>query len=160
MKILIVDNYAVLIVVQIKVIDLLNKGGYFLNMFYNESMKLPRIHIWTSVLAGIFMAVASAAGIFLSSTYLKESSFWAAQGTGQDYINLFIVFPALLISAYLISKGSIRALLIWLGLLIYIAYSYVLYSFFVTFGPLFLVYVATLGFAFYALLGGTISLVR
>ena len=106
MKILIVDNYAVLIVVQIKVIDLLNKGGYFLNMFYNESMKLPRIHIWTSVLAGIFMAVASAAGIFLSSTYLKESSFWAAQGTGQDYINLFIVFPALLISAYLISKGS------------------------------------------------------
>lgn len=123
-------------------------------------MELPRIHIWTSVLAGIFMAVASAAGTFSSSTYVKESSLWAAQGTGQDYINLFLVFPVLLISAYLTSRGSIRGLLIWLGLLIYVAYSYVLYSFFVTFGPLFLVYVATLGFAFYALLGAIISLMR
>jgi hypothetical protein len=123
-------------------------------------MKLSRIHIWTSVLAGFFMAAASASGIFLSSAYAKESPLWAAQGTGQDYINLFIVFPVLLISAYLVSKGSIRALFIWLGLLIYIAYSYVLYSFFVTFGPLFLVYVAALGFAFYALLGGIISLIQ
>lgn len=106
------------------------------------------------------MAISSAVGIFSSDAYTKESALWAAQGTGQDYVNLFLVFPSLLILSYLITKGSVRALLIWLGLLIYIIYSYVLYSFFVTFGPLFLVYIATLGFSFYALLGSIISLMR
>jgi hypothetical protein len=123
-------------------------------------MTIPRIHIWTSVLAGICMAIASAAGVFSVATYAKESALWAAQGTGQDYVNLLLVFPALMIASYFVAQGSARALLIQLGLLIYIAYSYVLYSFFVTFGPLFLIYIATLGLSWYALLGIIISIVR
>ncbi|MCC2631119.1 MAG: hypothetical protein K0S38_928 [Candidatus Paceibacter sp.] len=123
-------------------------------------MYLPKLHLITSVLAGIGMAIASAAGVFSLSVYVKESAIWAAQGTGQDIINLFLVFPTFLILTYFVSKGSLHALLVWLGTLIYIAYSYVLYSFFVTFGPLFLVYVATLGCAFYAIFGTSLFLAR
>jgi hypothetical protein len=105
------------------------------------------------------MLLASIAGVFFNA-YVQESITWAAQGTGQDYVNIFIVFPTLLLCVYFIRKGSIVATLIWLGVLIYIVYSYILYSFFVHFGPYFLIYIATLSFSFYAFLGGIISLIK
>jgi len=45
-----------------------------------------------------------------------------------------------------------------LGVLIYLIYSYILYSFFVHFGPLFLFYVAILGLSFYSLVGNLVRL--
>ena len=47
-----------------------------------------------------------------------------------------------------------RAQLIWLGVLVYLIYTYVTYAFVVRFNPLFLVYVALLGCSLYALIGG------
>lgn len=40
------------------------------------------------------------------------------------------------------NRGSSRAPLVWLGIAIYLAYSYLLYAMFVHFTPLFPVYVA------------------
>jgi hypothetical protein len=51
----------------------------------------------------------------------------------------------------------VRATLVSLGLMIYVVYSYVLYAFFVHFGPWFLAYVAVLGLSAYALFGSVLQ---
>jgi len=111
-----------------------------------------------SVAAGVLMAVASAAGIYAPGVYANETVSWAAQGVGQDFVNVVLVFPALMVSAYFVARGSSRALLVWFGLLIYIVYSYVLYAFFVHFNRLFLVYVSVLGLSSWALAGASADL--
>jgi hypothetical protein len=104
------------------------------------------------------MALASAAGVFVPAVYAKETTSWAAQGAGQDVVNLFIVFPALVVSAWYAGRGSQRAVLVWLGIMIYVVYSYVMYAFFVHFGPIFPVYVAVLGLSSYALAGAALDI--
>lgn len=52
------------------------------------------------------------------------------------------------------ARGSLKAYLAWLGMLVYSTYSYVLYAGFVYFGPLLLVYVAVLGLSAYTLVAG------
>jgi hypothetical protein len=111
--------------------------------------------VWVrlALAAAILMALASAGGIWLPFVYVEETASWAAQGTGQDIVNLAVVLPAMLIALYAASVGSLRAVLVVLGLLIYVVYSYVLYAFFVHFNLLFPIYVATLGTSFWALVG-------
>lgn len=113
-----------------------------------------------SFIAGVLMAIACAAGMFLPGIYSQENLSWAVQGRGQDNISLFTVFPLLLISIYYINKGSKKATLVWLGILMYMTYSYILYSFFMHFGPLFLIYIAILGLSFYTLIGTLIELTK
>jgi hypothetical protein len=107
--------------------------------------------------AAILMGLASAGGIWLPFAYVQETASWAAQGTGQDIVNLAVVLPAMLIALHAASAGSLRAVLVVLGLLIYLVYSYVLYAFFVHFNLLFPVYVATLGTSFWALVGAVLD---
>ncbi len=114
---------------------------------------VSKLWIGISLVIAVLTAVAAYCGAFVQSTYAKESISWAAQGTGQDLITLFLVVPLLIISAYFLNKGSLKALLVWLGALIYIEYSYVLYSFFIHFGWTFLLYVTILGLSFYTIIG-------
>jgi|SRR5262245_39821699 len=116
-------------------------------------MTARRLGLGLSLAAALLAAVASAAGIWLSDIYARESASWAAQGVGQDMVTLFIVCPALVVASYRAAAGSPRALLVSLGLLIYFVYSYLLYAFFVHFNRLFLVYVSVLGLSFWALVG-------
>ena len=116
--------------------------------------------LWTrlSILAGLLMMAASSAGLFVASTYAKETMNWGTQGRGQDMVNLSLAAPILFVSTYFVNKGSLRAFLIWLGTLIYLIYSYLLYAFFIHFGPWFLAYVAILGMSFYAFVGSLLEL--
>lgn len=116
-----------------------------------------RVWISLSLASVLLMAAASAGGIILRSTYLLETASWAAQAMGQDAANLFVVAPAMLIALHYARRGSTRGALVALGLLIYIVYSYMLYAFFVHFGPWFPVYVAVLGLSAYALFGALLS---
>jgi hypothetical protein len=116
------------------------------------------VWIALSIPIAVAVAIASAAGAFVPATYLKETPSWSAQGVGQDFMNLFVIVPVLLFTGHRANGGSVRALLVWLGLLLYLAYSYVLYAFFIHFGPLFLVYVSALGLSFYALVGTVLSI--
>ena len=104
------------------------------------------------------VTVASASGLMFTWPYAKESASWAAQGQGQDAVNLLVVVPAMLYTLARTNRGSSRAPLVWLGIAIYLAYSYLLYAMFVHFTPLFPVYVAVLGLSFYALFGGALAL--
>jgi hypothetical protein len=101
-------------------------------------------------LAALF-ALASLGNIVLPGAYARETASWAAQGLGQDWVDLLLVAPALAAAAALARRGSRRAALILGGALGYTAYSLVLYAFAVHFNPLFLVYSAALGLSFYAL---------
>jgi hypothetical protein len=121
-------------------------------------MLVNRIWLCLALSAAVLMAVASAAGVFLPSTYAREAATWATQGKGQDIANLFVVFPAMLGVLHFAFRGSARATLVTLGLLIYVVYSYVLYAFFIHFGPLFPVYLAVLGFSTYALFGSIVEM--
>jgi hypothetical protein len=125
-----------------------------------SEVKIRPLWIALSVLVSALVAVASAAGIFLKSIYARETVSWAAQGIGQDFVNLAVAVPALLAGAWFLRKGSVRGLLVWMGVLIYIIYSYLMYAFSVHFGLMFPVYVAALGLSFYALFGGLFSLDR
>lgn len=129
-----------------------------LRLFKNSKIMVSKIYIWLSVTISLLVVVASLLGIINSQTYAQETSNWALQAIAQDYINLFLVAPLLLVASFCLLKNSLRALLVWLGLLLYLIYSYVLYSFFIHFGPLFLVYVAILGLSFYSFIGSLISL--
>jgi hypothetical protein len=117
-----------------------------------EPLIVPRGWIALTLPIAIGTITSSVAGAF-GHAYVNETPSWAAQGAGQDLANLAVVVPLLLSSAYLAWRGSIRALLVWVGVLLYLLYSYVLYAFYVHFNPFFLVYVATLGMTFYAVAG-------
>jgi hypothetical protein len=121
-------------------------------------MNVSRIWIRLSWPASVLMALASAAGVLAPAVYAKETSSWGAQAVGQDITNLALVFPVLLLSTWYVRGGSVRALTLWLGALIYVVYSYLMYAFFVHFGPMFLVHVAALGLSAYTLVGASASL--
>jgi len=100
----------------------------------------------------ILTAIVSYAGIFVESTYARENALYAAQGIGQDIVNLFIGVPILLIAAFFAWRKSKLGLLIWSGTIFYLAYSYTIYSFGLHFNNLFLAYCTILGLSFYSLI--------
>ena len=114
-------------------------------------MESRRIPLMIGGLATLCVLAASLAGLFADATYARETTAWAAQAQGQDWANLLLVVPALLISSAWIARGSATAIHVWRGLLLYVLYSYILYSFFIHFNRVFLAYVAAAGLAFYAL---------
>ncbi len=99
----------------------------------------------------LLIAAASLGGLFISGMYSRETAFAAAQALAQDVIDLIIVVPTLLISSVLIRKGSKYSYFIWLGAMMYVAYTFVIYCFGVHFNDLFLVYCFTLGLSFYSI---------
>jgi hypothetical protein len=105
----------------------------------------------TLVLAVLLVGVTGY-GLFSADPYRLGDSV-NAQGRGQDLVTL-VAAPALVACAVRACLGSLRAYLLWLGVLFYIVYSYVTYAFSVPFNDAFLGYVAVLGIAAYLLFTG------
>jgi hypothetical protein len=103
---------------------------------------------WTWLLLILITATAGP-GVFWSGTYAREAPAWAAQGIGQDYFNLFVFLPFLLVVWLLARRGSRFGALALGGGLLYSLYTYCLYAFFMRFGPLFLPYTAAFGLSAY-----------
>src|ERR1700686_1830976 len=120
-------------------------------------MRISKTTLWLSVIDALLVLLASAAGIILKSIYARETPSWAVQGLGQDIVNLVAVV-VLFIAAFFVNKGSVKAFLVWGGVLLYLLYAYLIYAFDVHFNSLFLVYVAIVGLSFYALVGSVISM--
>jgi hypothetical protein len=113
--------------------------------------------LFLSVPLVILTAFVSYAGIFIESTYAKETAIYSAQGIGQDIVNLFIVVPILIIAAFFAYRRSKLGLLIWSGAISYLTYSYTIYCFGLHFNNLFVVYCMILGLSFYSLVYFVIS---
>lgn len=107
-------------------------------------------------LGSLFLAALIAAtavyGLFLPGSYSRETANWAAQARGQDWADLLLAVPLLLISAVMARRGSVRAFLVWLGTLLFTVYSYLLFAFMVHFNVMFPVYMAVLGLSTYVLI--------
>jgi hypothetical protein len=106
--------------------------------------------ILTLLLSG-FLAWTSFMGAYESETYKREVASLAAQGIGQDIVNLFLVIPSLLVLCFFIWKKSKAALLIYGGVMAYVFYSMIIYCFGIHFNSLFLAYCVILGLSFYGL---------
>jgi len=92
--------------------------------------------------------------LFVDGLFRGDAPSFVAQAIGQDIVTLGVGLPALVVGAIFAGRGSERGRLIWLGVLVYLVYTYTIYAFQVRFNPLFLAYVALLGCSLYALIGG------
>ena len=110
---------------------------------------------WLLLTAPIAVLLTVTTGVeLLFDVFRGDSPYFVAQALGQDFVTLLVALPALVIGAVLAELGSDRGRLVWLGVLVYLVYTYAIYAFHVRFNSLFLVYVALLGFSLYALIGG------
>jgi hypothetical protein len=123
----------------------------------NMGNRIPNIWLWFTIPIAILLAAAAGGGLFIKGLY-NDSAYFAAQARGQDLISLVVVLPTLIISALFAHRRSPRGRLVWLGVMVYLVYSYVISAFVVKFNALFLVYVALLGCSLYALITGIITL--
>ena len=126
-------------------------------MKMNENSKNTQAWLWLTIPIAALAAIAAGSGLFVDGLYSASNTFVMASAIGQDLITLVVALPALIISAILTRRESRRARLIWLGVLVYLVYSYAVTSFTVSFNALFLVYVALLGCSVYALIGGLVT---
>ena len=110
--------------------------------------------LWLSIAAALLAIVGSIIALAVKSIYAGLTPAFLPQAIAQDIVNLALVAPAWLVLAVLALRGSLRAYLLWLGVLTFTVYNYVIYTFAVPFGPLFLLWVAVLGLSLYALIGG------
>ncbi len=92
-----------------------------------------------TVFIAVLTALAAAGGLFIPDLYRDEITLIPMQ-RGQDVVTL-IVAPFLLITAIYAYRGSKRSLLIYIGLLAYILYSYTGAAFAYSFNKLVLVYI-------------------
>ncbi len=122
----------------------------------NESVRHANVWLWLTFPIAILLTIAAGGGVFISGLY-RDTPYFVAQAVGQDLISLTVVLPTLTVTAFLASRGSPRARLVWLGGLVYLVYTYVVAAFNVSFNSLFLVYVALLGCSLYALIGGLVT---
>jgi hypothetical protein len=112
------------------------------------------IWLWLSILAALLAALGSVIALSVGRIYASLTPAFFPQALAQDTANLALVAPAWLLLAALALRGSLRAYLLWLGVLTFTVYNYVIYTFSVPFGALFPLWVAVFGLCIYALIGG------
>lgn len=122
----------------------------------NRNAASDNTWLWLTFPIAVLLALAAGVGLFTAGLY-RDTPGLVAQAIGQDIVTLIVALPALVISALLASRGSQRARLVWLGVLVYVVYTYASYAFGIRFNPLFLAYVALLGCSTYALIGGLLT---
>jgi hypothetical protein len=110
--------------------------------------------LWLSIVAALLAMAGNVIALAVNRVYAGLTPAFLPQALAQDIANLALASPALLILSALALRGSLRAYLLWLGVLTFTVYNYVIYTFSVPFGPLFLLWVAVLGLCIYALIGG------
>jgi hypothetical protein len=111
-----------------------------------------------SLVAAVLLLVASAAGLLYGrrGLYTPDPATLPAF-LGQDAMTLAVGLPLLLVSVGLARRGSVRGLLLWVGALFYVAYSYLYYPLNPEFNALYLAYVAIVSTSGYGLLALLLS---
>jgi hypothetical protein len=110
--------------------------------------------LWYSLLLAVPLTGATAYGLLAHEAYRTPADI-AAQGRGQDLLTLLTV-PLLLWAAAHARSGSLRAHLLWLGLMLYYTYSYLMYALATPYNDAFVAYLAALALAGYGLLDGLV----
>ena len=136
-------------------------------MIQNEPSKTRSPHqltrgtsLWIclSIAAALIAIAGSVVGLTARPIYSGLTAVFLPQALAQDVANLAVTSPSMLILAAMALRSSIRAYLLWLGVVTFTIYNYVIYTFSIPFGPLFLLWVGVLGLCLYALIGGVTAL--
>jgi hypothetical protein len=124
-----------------------------------SSITVPRVvatgrplPVWYSPLLAVPLVTATAYGLLADHAYRTPADI-AAQGRGQDLLTLLTV-PVLVWGAARARAGSLRAHLLWVGLMLYYVYSYLMYALATPYNDAFLAYLAALGLSGFGLLSG------
>jgi hypothetical protein len=123
-------------------------GEKTINQFYRAT-----VWLWLSIAAALLAVTGNLIALLTPGFYAALTPAFLPQALAQDAASLAVVSPAWLVLAVLALRGSLRAYLLWLGVLTFTVYNYVIYTFSVPFGALFLLWVAVLGLSLYALIG-------
>jgi hypothetical protein len=115
-----------------------------------DKLLYPVLLLSIPLVAGIVLT--SSVGLFTEDFYSRETPNWELQSWVQDMVNLFLVTPLLCVSALMAFKGNKTSFVIWAGTIVYLIYTFVIYSFDIHFNSLFLFYCLNLGLAFYSIL--------
>jgi hypothetical protein len=110
-----------------------------------------------SIIIVVLATVASAGGLLLDGLY-RDNLFGTAAWKGNDVVTLFVAVPLLVAALVFSGRGSLRAQLIWMGMLDYALYNYAFYLFAAAFNWFFLIYVALFGCSIFALIFGLTNL--
>jgi hypothetical protein len=105
-----------------------------------------------TVVVIVAATTASIGGLALHRLYTDDTAWATAALRGADLVTLLLVVPGLIAATLLARRGSIRARLIWGGLLGYGVYNFAFYVFGATFNDLFLVHVVAFSASIFALI--------
>ncbi len=75
-----------------------------------------------------------------TGVYKHNPNWFVAEGVAWDYVTFFFAIPLLLAGLFLYIKGSMKGAIILVGMFVYFAYTYLLYSTGWAFNELFLCY--------------------
>jgi hypothetical protein len=124
--------------------------------FEMDQNKLKPAYI-LSVLIAILATIVSVGGLLLDGLY-RDNAFVKTTWLGNDSVTLFLATPILVAALVLSSRGSLKAQLVWMGMLDYMLYNYAFYLFGAAFNWFFLIYVALVGLSIFALIFGLANL--
>lgn len=105
------------------------------------------------LLIALLLVVTAGAGVIvdgLYSPFLNEDL--VAFQFFQDLLSLLLA-PVLLAAIFLAQRGSLRAFVLWVGIMIYVAYYYAFYAFDFVYTLYYPLYLALIGLATYSLIG-------
>lgn len=116
-----------------------------------EQSRFRLAHI-LSVLIATLVVIAAGGGLLMPGLYERVApDFLAPRAHGHDLVSLLMT-PILMLSLVLATRGSLRALFIWLGLLGFFFYNYAVYAFDDLYTPFFLIYITLVGLPVFCLL--------
>ena len=110
-----------------------------------------------SLLIAILAILASIGGLVLDGLY-RDNAFVKTTWLGNDAVTLILAAPILICALIFSRRNSLKAQLVWMGMLDYMLYNYAFYLFGSAFNAFFLIYVALVGFSIFALLFGLTNL--
>lgn len=118
---------------------------------------LPRSYVLASAVALVLTVVATVIGLIIPGFY-RDAPVLLPQVYGQDLLTLVVAVPALAISLYFATRGSLRGYIVWLGVTGYLLYTYASYAFMTAFNELYLVYTTLLWLTLFTFVGGMVRL--
>lgn len=75
---------------------------------------MKKIYFYGSILLVFLIVISAVYGLFIPGAYSRETANWATQARAQDWVDLLLASPILLVSAFLAYKKSSQAYLVWL----------------------------------------------
>ena len=103
-----------------------------------------------SLLTVLLTVLVSLLDLLYAPIFANESLSAKAQVIGQDLVNLLLAAPLLWVSLNQSKKGSFKARTISIGILAFLAYTFLSYGVIFKLNPGFLLYTAAFGVSFYA----------